>query len=230
MKTTVAATHSSFEDSHGGHLCTIALLSKNYWWPSLSTYVQKYISRCAVCQVHKVLIHPMVPTIIPLAFESSHSFQNLSMNLITNLLLVNSLDSVMVMVNHGLSKEVILTPCTKTVNAAEIAQLFFNHVFKWFGLHEKVMSDHGPQFASAFTRELAKLLQYNIALFSAYHPQTNGEMECYNQELETYLCIFCKGQPQKWLELLPMAKFIHNTAIHSVTSKFPFSLIMGYKP
>ena len=230
MKTTVAATHSSFEDSHGGHLCTIALLSKNYWWPSLSTYVQKYIFGCAVCQVHKVLIHPMVPAIIPLAFKSSHSFQNLSMDLITNLLLVNSLDSVMVMVNHGLSKEVILTPCTKTVNAAEIAQLFFNHIFKWFGLHEKVMSDHGPQFTSAFTRELAKLLQYNIALSSAYHPQTNGEMECYNQELETYLCIFCKGQPQKWLELLPMAKFIHNTAIYSVTSKFPFSLIMGYKP
>ena len=45
-----------------------------------------------------------------------------------------------------------------------------------------------------------------------------------------YLCILYEGQPQKWLELLPMAKFIHNATIHSVTGKFPFFLIMGYKP
>ena len=91
------------------------------------------------------------------------------------------------------------------------------------------MSNQGPQFASPFTRELARLLQYDVALSLAYHPQTDGEMECYNQELETYLCIFCERQSQKWLELLPMAEFAHNAAIHSVTSKSPFSLIIGYK-
>ena len=55
-------------------------------------------------------------------------------------------------------------------------------------------------------------------------------MECYNQELKIYLCIFCEGQLQKWLELLPMAKFAHNTAIHSVTSNSLFLLIMRYEP
>ena len=68
------------------------------------------------------------------------------------------------------------------------------------------------------------------ALPLAYYAQTDGEMECYNQELKTYLHIFCKGQPHKWLELLSMAEFIHNTAIHLVTSKSLFFLIMGYKP
>ena len=54
-------------------------------------------------------------------------------------------------------------------------------------------------------------------------------MEQYNQELETHLCIFCKGQPQKWLELLPMAEFAYNAAIHLVTGKSLFFLIMEYK-
>ena len=61
-------------------------------------------------------------------------------------------------------------------------------------------------------------------------PQTDREMKWYNQELETYLHIFCKEQPQKWLELLPMAKFTHNTAVYLVTSKSTFFLIMGYEP
>ena len=111
----------------------------------------------------------------------------------------------------------------------EIAKLFFENILKRFELHKKIMSYCGFQFASAFVRELASLLQYNIALSLPYYPQTNGEMEYYNQELEMYLYIFCEGQLQKWLELLSMFKFAHNATIHSVTRKSPFFLIMGYE-
>ena len=40
----VTAAHSSFKGGHGSHLCTIALLSKDYWWPGLFTYVWNYVS------------------------------------------------------------------------------------------------------------------------------------------------------------------------------------------
>ena len=112
------------------------------------------------------------------------------------------------------------------MDAVGIAKLYFNDVFKQFGLHKKVVSDCTPQFILAFARELAGLLQYNMALSSAYHPQTDGEIKCYNQELKTYLHIFCEEKPQKRLELLSMAEFTHNTTIHLVIGKFPFFLIM----
>ena len=51
-----------------------------------------------------------------------------------------------------------------------------------------------------------------------------------NQEVETYLHIFCQGQPDKWSDLIPMAEFAHNTTTHSSTQKSPFSLILGYEP
>ena len=91
------------------------------------------------------------------------------------------------MVDHSLTKGVILTPCSKNIDAASIAQLFLSHVFKCFGLHDSLISDRGLQFTSAFTQELAWLLHYDVHLSTAYHPQTDGQPEQANQEIETYL-------------------------------------------
>ena len=150
--------------------------------------------------------------------------------MITDLPLSSGFDSVLIVVNHGLTKGVIFIPCLKAIDAAGIAALFFNHIFARFGLHDKVILDRSPQFASAFVKELAHLLEYNIALSTAYHPQTDGESEQVNQELETYLRILCQGQPTKWADLLPMAEFLHNFTTHSVTNQMLFSLMMGFKP
>ena len=196
----------------------------------MTTYVQKYVAGCTVCQANKVNTHSTILALLPLKSDCTHSFQQVFVDLITNLPPSRSYDSVMVVVDHGLMKGVILCPCNKNIDAAGIAKLFFLHVFHHYGLHDKCISDRGPQFASAFARELAHLQKYNLKLSSAYHPQTDGETERVNQELETYLHIFCDGHPEKWADLLPMTEFSHNSATHSTTNKLPFSLILGYEP
>ena len=91
------------------------------------------------------------------------------------------------MVDHGLTKEVILCPTNKTITATGITSFFFHKVYLRFGLYDKIISDHGPQFTSTFTKELERILGYKLALSIAYYPQTNGETEHVNQEVEIYL-------------------------------------------
>ena len=196
----------------------------------MSTFLQRFISGCANCQVAKVNTHPTVPRLSPLAVESPLLFSSISIDLITGLPESHSFDSVIVVVDHGLTKGVIYFPCRKDINVAGVAQLFFAHVFPQFGLHSKVISDRGLQFASAFAKELTCLLQYNTTLSTTYHPQTDRETEGVNQELETYLRLFTLNKPEEWLTLLPMAEFAHNSAMHSVTKRTLFSLMMGYEP
>ena len=170
----IKSLHELPTGGHEGFFHTLHCMQKDYWWPGMSTFLWKFITGCADCQAAKVNTHPTVPGLSPLA-------------LIMRLLDSHGFDSVMVVIDHGLMKGVIYCPCTKNINAAGVAQLFFTHVFPWFGLHSKVISDRGPQFTSALAWELTCLLQYNIALSTTYHPQTGGETEQVNQELETYL-------------------------------------------
>ena len=68
-------------------------------------------------------------------------------------------NSIMVVVDHGLSKGVILTPCSKTgLTASHMAQLYIDNVYARFGLPDKMISDRGPQFDSQFWKELCNAL------------------------------------------------------------------------
>ena len=136
----------------------------------------------------------------------------------------------MVMVDHGLIKGVILILCLKTIAAAGVIKHFFENVFKQFGLHDTLISNRGPQFTSAFAREQACLLQYDVCLSTAYHSQTDSQTECINQEIEIYLWIFCTNWPHGWTKFLPTAEFQHNSSSHSSTKVLPFLLLHGYKP
>ena len=78
--------------------------------------------------------------------------------------------------------------------------------------------------------ELSHILGYQIALSTAYHPQTDGETKRLKEEVEAYLQIFCGSHPETWAEHIPMAEFVHNHHPHSSTGKSPFYLMMGYKP
>ena len=192
--TLVTSLHNSPTLGHTGQFRTKTFLKHDFWWPGLSTYVNKFIEGCAVCQQNKVNTHPTCPPLNP-ASTSALPFKQLLVDLVTDLPLVGSIDSIMVMVNHGLMKGVIIIPYSKSIDAAGVGRLFFQNVFKQFGLHDTVISDRGPQFASALARELAQLLKYDVRLSTAYHPQTDGQTEQTNQEIETYLRIFCTNNP-----------------------------------
>jgi hypothetical protein len=222
--------HSSPLSSHLGHFHTKAIVERDFWWPGLSTFVNSFIADCAICQQNKVRTHLVTPPLTPITSITTLPFKQLSVDLVTDLPLSNGYDSLMVVVDHGLTKGVILAPCSKTIDANGVAQLFFEFVFKRFGLHDILISDRGPQFASAFARELARILHYDVRLSTAYHPQTDGQTERANQEVKTYLRIFCANNPHKWSKFLTSAEFIHNSVPHSSTKVSPFSLILGYEP
>src|SRR5277367_4052640 len=150
---------------HPGELATYNSVRQHYWWPGLRTFVKHYVSGCGICQQFKIDRSPSHPAFQPIPGAScTRPFANCSMDLITDLPPIDNFDSILVVVDQGLSKGVILIPCAKTLTAEGAAQLLLDNLYKRFGLPDKMISDRGPQFAAHSFRELLKLLNITSSL------------------------------------------------------------------
>ena len=71
-------------------------------------------------------------------------------------------------------------------------------------------------------RELNGILGIESKLPTAFHPQTDGQIERVNQELEQYLRMFTDHRQEQWPEWLGTAEFAYNNKAHSSTQMTPF--------
>jgi len=108
---------------------------------------------------------------------------------ITKLPLAQGYDTILVVVDR-LTKMVHFIPTTERTSAEGLARLFRDNVWKLHGLPESIISDRGPQFTAGLMRELNQILQIKSKMSTAFHSQTDGQMERVNQELEQYLRMF----------------------------------------
>jgi transposase InsO family protein len=128
---------------------------------------------------------------------------------------VEESDSILVVVDQGLLKGVILCPTTKTVTMDGIGDLLHENLYKRFGLPDKMLSDRGPQFIAKAFRAMLSRLEVNFVLSTAYHPQMDGTMEQVNQEIEAYLAIHCHSHPETWKKNLATMEFTYNNRRHA---------------
>jgi len=156
-------------------------------------------------------------------------WDTVSIDFISKLPESHGYDAIMVVVDLT-GKRGHFIPTHTTATALGSARLYLQHVWKLHGLLLSVLSDCGPQFVSQFMRELYRLLGIKVAASTAYHPQTDSQTECVNQELEQYLRVFVNERQDNWDEWLPMAEFAYNNHIHSSTQHTPFFVDTGRHP
>jgi len=80
-----------------------------------------------------------------------------------------------------------LKATTMNITLEGIAKIYKNDIWKLHRVLRKILSDRGLQFASKFIDEFTKTLGIKRQLLTAYHPQTDGQMERINQEIGTFL-------------------------------------------
>jgi len=111
-----------------------------------------------------------------------------------------------------------------------VAQLYFDNVYRWFGLPSKVISDRDPHFTSHFGRALANKIGVKQNLSTVFHPQTDGLSERKNQWVKQYLRLVANAQQGDWSQWLTVASAVHNDHVNATLGTTPIKVLLGYRP
>lgn len=220
--------HNSLFAGHPGRAKTFALISRDFVWPKMREMIYKYVDSCVVCQQTKTRRQKPLGLLKPLPI-SSRPWKDISMDFITKLPLSLNFDSILVVVDR-FSKMTHFIPCVEALNAEALSHLIINNIIRLHGLPDSIVSDRGPQFVSSFWKTLLGLLDIKVSLASAAHPQTDGQTERMNQNLEQYLRCFVNYFQDDWSSLLPYAEFAINNVPNVSTGKSPFEINFGFNP
>ena len=127
----------------------------------------------------------------------TRKWEQITTDLVTDLPPFNGYTAIAVFVDR-LSKMVHFAPCTKEVDAQQYAQLFLDHVFRLHGLPKVIISDRDSQFTSRFWKYLFQALGTNLRYSTAFHPQTDRQLEVTIRVLENFPRPYVEWNPSTW--------------------------------
>ena len=167
---------------HQGQQWTLYLLHDQFWWPRMTTEMQKAISSCKQCIQHEG-IHakaPMWPIIVIASLELLH-IDFTSIETTMELDQPPNVVNLLVFCNHFTKH--IMAYVTPNQTAKYLATFLWQGYISIFRAPAKLLSDQGANFESNIIREFCKLMGIQKVRTLPYHAQTNRQVEWAHQML-----------------------------------------------
>ena len=89
-----------------------------------------------------------------------------------------------------LTKNAHFIPIRDIYEVADVAQVFKNEIIRFHGVPKKIISDRDSRFKSKFWTCMQSTLGTQLNLNTAYHPQSDRQIERVNQVLEDMLRMY----------------------------------------
>jgi transposase InsO family protein len=225
----IKEAHDQVSTAHPGRDKTYHLLRPRYFWTGMRADIDRYIRNCHLCRKTCVPRDKTPGFLHPLPIPE-RPWRHITVDFKSQPKDKYGFDNICVIVDR-LSKQSISIPCYKTVTAEQLAQLFIQYVYRYYGPPDSIVSDRGPQFVSTFWNAFCTILGTKLKLSTANHPQTDGQTEIMNQYLDQRLRPFVNYYQDNWSELLPLMDYAQLTLPHSsLGTMSPYELLNGYPP
>jgi len=111
------------------------------------------------------------------------------------------------------------------IDAESIAAALFDHWVAAYGPPATVLPDSGPQFRSTFFPGVCSILGITNLYSTTYHPQTNVQVERYNQTIVGQLRTYVEDHQDRWDNLVSMLTLAYSSRPQQRTGVAPLELV-----
>jgi hypothetical protein len=135
-------------------------------------------------------------------------------------------DSILVIVDQ-LTKVAQFIPIKTRYTEPQLAELYIDRIVCLNGVPKKIVSDRGTQFTCKFWEWLHESMDTKFYFSSAYHPQTDEQIERVNQVLEDMLRACALQYGRSWYKSLLYAEFSYNNSYQESLKMVLFKMLYG---
>ena len=129
----------------------------------MSADIQKHTRECDLCQRTKPSTQKPSGELQPLPILA-RPWQSIGMDFLGPLpVSTDGYDMILIIVDR-LTKMAHFIPTTSNVTTKQTAELFLQHIFRYHGLPENIVSDRDPKFTARFWKNLTKALGIDILM------------------------------------------------------------------
>src|SRR3954470_9045342 len=186
-------------------------LRQRYWWSNMKQDIARYVDECDVCRRIKAEHQRPAGTLQPLSIPE-WMWDKIEMDFVTGFPRSQKGHDAIFVVIERFSKVAHFLPIKETISASQLADLYVSRIVSLHGIPLEISSDRGSIFTSKFWDSFQEAMGTHLKFSTAYHPQSQGQVERVNQVLEDMLraCVISFGK--KWEESLPFAEFPYNNS------------------
>ena len=176
-----------------------------YYWNNMSNEIDNYVKACLACQRHNKQLTKTPATLHPIAVDSP--WHRVGIDLIGPLPRTASGNAYIITCSDYFTK----WPEAAAISdkSAECVSKFLFEVICRHGSPAIIQSDQGREFVNSVNAGLFELTGVHHKMSAAYHPQTNGLDERFNQTLCNALTKMVEGKEEEWDRYIDAALFAY---------------------
>ena len=223
----LGALHTVPMAAHLGVKKTLNKVRTQYYWKGMTTDVKQFVRTCEACQRRKT-VQPTTSGELQ-QFSATQPFEVVGVDLLGPLPSTTRGHTYIVVMVDRFTRWVELVP-VGDITAATVAKAVVDQLILRHGCPQRLLSDRGSQFRSKLMRQLYRRLGIDKIYTSAYHPQTNGQVERFNRVITAALSAYVSERQDDWDDYIEAIAFAYRTSIVDAIGNTPFYLVYGGDP
>ena len=209
---------------HLGQDRVLELLRDRFYWQGMYIDVASYLNSCPRCLRRKSQAD-QAPL---LNIEVNQPLELVHLDYLKIEPSKGNVENVLIITDH-FTRYAQAFP-SKTQTALATAKLLWNNFIPHYGFPEKIITDQGRNFESELIDNLCQVAGVKKLCTSPYHPQTNGQCECFNSTLLNMLGTLTPEQKKDWKNHVSAMVHAYNCAKNTATGFSPYYLLFGREP